>query len=62
MHGVWFGLVWFFLSFCYCSGLLIAAAEKCVFAEAFAMSSMSFPRTLLSLGVAEEAEGIGMKM
>lgn len=52
----------FFFTFCCCSDLLIAAAEKCIFAKAFTMFSMSFPRTLLSLGVAEEAECIGMKM
>lgn len=47
---------------CYCSGLLIAAAGKCLFAEAFTLFSMSFPRTPLSLGVAEEADFIGIKM
>lgn len=54
--------VGFFPPFRYCSGLLIAAAGKCLFAEAFALFSMSFPRTPLSLGVAEEADFIGMEM
>lgn len=53
---------WFFPPFRYCSGLLIAAAGKCLFAEAFALFSMSFPRTPLSLGVAEEADFIGMEL
>lgn len=48
--------------FCYCSGLLIAAAGKCLFAEVFTLSRVSSPRTPLSLGVAEEADFIAMKL
>lgn len=38
--------------------MLIAAAEKCIFAEVFAMFTMSVPRAPLSLGVAEAATSI----
>lgn len=51
-----------FPPFCYCSGLLIAAAGNCLFAEAFTLFSVSFPRIPLSLGVAEEADFIGMEV
>lgn len=51
-----------FPPFCCCSGLLIAAAGKCLFAEAFTLFSVSLPRTPLSLGVAEEADFIGMEV
>lgn len=49
----------FFPPICYCSDLLIAAAEKCIFAEVFAMFTMSVPRAPLSLGVAEATVFIG---
>lgn len=47
---------------CCCSALRMAAAGQCLFAEAFALFSVSFPRTPLSLGVAEEAGFIGMEV
>lgn len=49
----------FFFSICYCSDLLIAAAEKCIFAEVFAMFTVSVPRAPLSLGVAEATASVG---
>lgn len=51
-----------FPPFCCCSGLLVSAAGTCLFAEAFALFSLSLPRTPLSLGVAEEADFIGVKV
>lgn len=42
--------------------LLVSAAGKCLFAEAFTLFSPSFPRTPLSLGVAEEADFIGVEV
>lgn len=51
-----------FSPFCYCSGLLISAAGTCLFAEAFSLFSGSFPRTPLSLGLAEEADFIGLEV
>lgn len=48
----------FFFPICYCSDLLIAAAEKRIFAEVFTMFTTSVPRTPLCLGVAEEAVSV----
>lgn len=53
---------WFFPPFCCCNGLLISAAGKCLFAEAFTLFSVCFPRTSFSLGVAEEADLIGVEV